>query len=70
MTLTKRQIASRLRELADQIDPDLRNTTEEVAWTGPVQTREEVVGTSTKGKNKNFSNSGFGGGQPEQLEAA
>ena len=32
--------------------------------TGPENSREEVVGTSTKGKSANLSNSGFSGGSP------
>lgn len=70
MGMTKREIASRLRQLADRVDPDLRETTEDVQWSGPVQTREEVTGMGTKSKNKNMGNSGFSGGQPVQLEAA
>jgi len=31
---------------------------------GPENSREEVVGTSTKGANKNSGNSGFSGGRP------
>lgn len=37
---------------------------------GPEQCREEVTGLSTKGKNKNMSNSGFGGGTMARLAAA
>lgn len=36
----------------------------------PHQSREEVTGMSTKGTNKNMSNSGFGGGGPMRLAAA
>lgn len=37
---------------------------------GPEQCREEVTGLSTSGKNKNMSNSGFGGGIMARLAAA
>jgi len=37
---------------------------------GPEQCREEVTGLSTSGKNKNMSNSGFGGGTMVRLAAA
>lgn len=37
---------------------------------GPEQCREEVTGLSTAGKNKNMSNSGFGGGAIVRLAAA
>ena len=33
--------------------------------TGPENSREEVVGTSTRGKSSNLSNSGYGGGRPQ-----
>ncbi len=54
--------------LADVLDPpkDLPATAEEASagkTTGPVQVREEVVGTSSKAKNKNMGNSGFSGGE-------
>lgn len=32
--------------------------------TGPENSREEVVGTSTRGKSSNTGNSGFSGGRP------
>ena len=49
---------------------DRDQTTEDEQKTGPVQVREEVVGTSSKAKNKNMGNSGFSGGNPERREAA
>ncbi len=48
----------------------LLETTEDEQKTGPVQVREEVVGTSSKAKNKNMGNSGFSGGQIARFEAA
>jgi len=60
---TKRDIIKGLRLLADVMERDLRNTAMDEPWTGPDQTRENVVGTGTKSKNKNMGNSGFSGGQ-------
>ncbi len=31
-------------------------------WSGPIAEREQITGLSTRGKNKNFGNSGFAGG--------
>lgn len=35
--------------------------------TGPENSREEVVGTSTRGKSRNLGNSGFSGGSTGAL---
>lgn len=56
-----------IRAVIDLIEGVPADTLEEGA-TGPENEREEVVGTSTKGQNANFSNTGFGGGRTSALE--
>lgn len=49
------------------LDPDtgIETETAEAKLTGPESSREEVTGVGTKAKNKNYSNTGFGGGKPK-----
>ena len=42
----------------------IESLTADAKETGPENSREEVVGTSTRGKSANLGNSGFGGGRP------
>ena len=61
-----------IRALIDILDPgpSIEADTEAEGLTGPENSREEVVGTSTEGKSSNFSNSGFGGGSAGRRLAA
>ena len=67
---TLASIRNSLYVLIEVLDPQLNikpgvglDTLDEKE-TGPENSREEVVGTSTRGTSSNFSNSGFGGGRP------
>lgn len=53
-----------LVDVLDTIEGVPAETLEE-RLTGPENSREEVVGTSTSGVSKNSGNSGFSGGSPE-----
>lgn len=61
-----------MTSIANVLDPPVGIEADTVAegLTGPESSREEVVGISTQGKSSNLSNSGFGGGSIERLEAA
>ncbi len=47
-----------------ELGPGIPADTFAARETGPENSREEVVGTSTRGKNANTGNSGFSGGRP------
>lgn len=49
------------------IQPEMRD---DAAETGPEQSREEVVGISTRGKSANLGNMGFSGGSIMRLATA
>ena len=55
-----------IQTLLEVLDPPIgvESETLDARETGPENSREEVVGTSTRGKSSNLSSVGFSGGRP------
>lgn len=55
-----------IQALLDVLEPSvgIESLTIDEGETGPENSREEVVGTSTRRKSSNTGNSGFSGGRP------
>lgn len=55
-----------IQSILDVLEPPIgiESLTADDKETGPENTREEVVGTSTRGKSRNLGNLGFSGGRP------